>query len=60
MKLATSNDEKAPNVELMVTDIAVGDELSLVPVSKMGNLVQYQIVLNIPIPTFIQNDESAM
>ena len=46
--------EEIPNKELMVTNLATNDGLSLVPVAKMGNMVKYQLVMNIPIPVFIQ------
>ena len=38
----------------MVTNLATNDGLSVIPVTKMGNLVKYQLVMNIPIPVFIQ------
>jgi len=41
-----------------VTDIATNDGLSIVPVMKNGDLYQYQLVMNVPIPTFIQNKDS--
>ena len=36
--------------------MAVGEGLSLVPVGKNGNLIKYHVVMNVPIPIFIQHD----
>ena len=44
------------DVELLKTDVAVGEGLSLVPVGKNGNLIKYHVVMNVPIPIFIQHD----
>ena len=50
----TESGSSADNVELFVTNASVNDGLSLVPVSKSGNLITYQIVMNVPIPTFYE------
>ena len=44
----------ANEVEVIKTDIATNDGLSIVPVMKNGDIIQYQLVMNVPIPTFIQ------
>ena len=53
MRVATKYDVEIPNVELLVTDLGTSDGLSIVPVAKNGNIIKYEIVLNIPKPSFI-------
>ena len=52
----TGAGQDLADVELLVTDIAKGEGLSLVPIAKNGNIIQYQVVMNVPIPVFIQAD----
>ena len=54
LKLKTANGEEVPGVELMVTNLATNDGLSIVPVLRNGDIIQYQLVMNVPIPSFIQ------
>ena len=54
LDLENARGKEIPNTELMVTNLATNDGLSVIPVTKMGNLVKYQLVMNIPIPVFIQ------
>ena len=54
LNLEMDGGQDLADVELLVTDVAKGEGLSLVPVGKNGNLIQYQVVMNVPIPTFIQ------
>ena len=58
LNLETIRDQNLSDVELLVTNVAKGEGLSLVPVAKNGNVIQYQLVMNVPIPTFIQAAES--
>ena len=58
LNLENIRKQDIDDVELLVTDVAKGDGLSLVPVGKNGNLIKYQVVMNVPIPTFIQAAES--
>jgi hypothetical protein len=51
--LANKYFEEVPNVEVFVTDVATTDGLSVVPVSKNGNIIKYEVVMNIPKPSFI-------
>ena len=59
LNLENIRKQNIDDVELLVTDVAKGDGLSLVPVGKNGNLIKYQVVMNVPIPTFIQAAESS-
>ena len=54
LDLENARGKEIPNTELMVTNLATNDGLSVIPVTKMGNMVKYQLVMNIPIPVFIQ------
>ena len=54
LDLENARGKEIPNTELMVTNLATNDGLSVIPVTKLGNLVKYQLVMNIPIPVFIQ------
>ena len=51
--VSTKGDVRIPNIELLKTDKGTTDGLSIVPVAKSGDLIQYQVVLNIPKPSFI-------
>ena len=55
LKLKNANGEEIPGVELMVTDLSTNDGLSIVPVLRNGDIIQYQLVMNVPIPTFIED-----
>ena len=55
--LETTRGEEVPNVELLVTDKATSDGLSLVPVAKMGNLIKYEVVLNTPVPLYLAGED---
>ena len=54
LDLENARGKEIPNTELMVTNLATNDGLSVIPVTKMGNMVKYQLVMNIPIPVIIQ------
>ena len=45
------NGTYAPNVELFVSDGTVADGLSIVPVEKMGDIVVFQVMMNVSYPT---------
>ena len=51
--LETARGYENPNVELLVTDKSTTDGLSIVPVAKNGDLIKYEVVLNVPVPTYI-------
>ena len=55
LKLKNANGEAIPDVELMVTNTSTNDGLSIVPILRNGDIIQYQLVMNVPIPTFIQD-----
>ena len=55
MSLKSAGGKEIPNVELFLTDIGTTDGLSIVPVAKNGNVIKYEVVLNIPVPSFIAN-----
>jgi hypothetical protein len=58
LKLKNENGTSIDDVEIMKTDLSTNDGLSIVPVMKNGDIIQYQLVMNVPIPTFIQDKES--
>jgi hypothetical protein len=41
----------APNPELFVSDGTIADGLSIVPVDKMGDIVVFQVMMNVSYPT---------
>ena len=55
VSLKSAGGKEIPNVELFLTDIGTTDGLSIVPVAKNGNVIKYEVVLNIPVPSFIAN-----
>ena len=51
--LANERGQHLSNVEMFVTDIGTTDGLSVIPVMKNGNIVKYQVVMNVATPAFI-------
>ena len=54
VKLETPSGVVAPDPVLFVSSDTVTDGLSIVPVMKLGNIVKYEIVLNVSKPTVMK------
>ena len=52
-EIESPRGKEVPNMEMFVTDLSTSDGLSIVPVAKNGDIIKYEVVLNIPTPSFI-------
>jgi hypothetical protein len=48
-----------PGAELFISSATVSDGLSITPTAQIEDLVRYDVVLNVSVPTVLKNDDAA-